>query len=506
MTTPTPPGEPGIAFGSAPDVAAAIRRREVSAVDLVDAQLAQIDRLDDHLHAFITVSAKVRSEAEAATAAIARGAGAGPLHGLTVAIKDVIDTAGLVTSYGSASLATNVPRHDALVVDRLRRAGALVIGKTNTPEFAAQINTTNDLVGTTLNPWDTRYSSGGSSGGSAVALATGMATLALGTDHGGSVRFPAAWNGVVGLRPTPGRVPAYPSPWLGDVFDVIGPMARTVGGVRMMLECIAGDDPRVPVAGPVAARPAAEGWRVAWSPDLGGLVAVEPEIRRVTAIAINGLIGLGVIVEERSPDLRLALDAIGPLRAWRSLIVHQDRLGSLERIGNRRLRSALRAARRLKATDVARAERARSDAWALNAGLFESYDALALPTTQFLRLPASEDYPSLIDGLAVDPLASTHLTYAITMMGWPAVSIPAGFSADGLPVGLQLVGPRGSEARLLDLAEVFETAFPFHKRVPPISEPGASWVGAPNYRGPLRVRVPDARPPDPGPEPASSRG
>ena len=251
------------------------------------------------------------------------------------------ETAGLRTTYGSLLYEHNVPDVDALLVTRLKEAGGIIVGKTNTPEFAAGSNTRNPVFGQTLNPWNLDLNPGGSSGGSAVALATGMCALAEGSDHGGSLRNPAAYCNVVGFRVSAGRIPAYPNPWVYDPFSVHGPMARTVRDAALMLSVMAGPDERVPISISEPGAPLAEaaeggvkGWRVAWAPDLGGLLKVDHEVRRLTEAAALRFADLGAIVEEASPDLHDAMQIIVPLRAMRTGAIHQRELGLLDRVEN----------------------------------------------------------------------------------------------------------------------------------------------------------------------------
>lgn len=237
-----------LAFTPATRLAQLIRERSLSPVELVDALLARIDELNPILNAYCTLAPEqARRAARAAEKAVA-GGNLGPLHGVPVAIKDLTPTAGIRTTFGSPIYEHNVPAQDALVVSRLKAAGAVVLGKTNTPELGAGINTRNSLFGVTLNPWDTARTPGGSSGGSAAAVAAGLAPLAEGSDHGGSLRLPAAFCGIVALRTSPGLVPQYPSPWLSDFLSVTGPMARTVAEAALMLSVMAGPDPRVPIS------------------------------------------------------------------------------------------------------------------------------------------------------------------------------------------------------------------------------------------------------------------
>lgn len=465
-----------LAFMPAKHLAAGVHDGTIAPSEVVEAALHQVGSLDPVLHAMITVSAtSARRAARRIEQRLAEGEMLGPLAGVPVVVKDVIDTAGLRTTYGSRTYKEHVPDLDALSVQRLKRADAIVIGKSNTPEHAAYVNTTNLIAGTTLNPWDQSLTSGGSSGGSAVALATGMSALALGSDNGGSLRIPAAFNGVVGLRPTPGRVPSYPSPWGFDTYDVQGPMARTVDDVSLFLGVLAGADHRVPIGiaplGDIAHYDTSgeQGIRLAWSADIGGCLVLDKDIRETFERLISNLSDGPHEVIESFPDLSGLEQAIRPLRALRALIVHSQDLAHLDRLDNELLRELLVSAQRLTAADVARAERLRSDVWFRNVTFFERFDALLIPTTQVAGFGSQEFFPSSLGGEPMsDPLSWALSTYLVSLMGWPAASIPCGFTDKGVPVGLQVVGPRGGERVVLRAAQMLESKYGCTFRRPPL--------------------------------------
>jgi len=466
-----------IAFLPATEVAARIRARDVSPVEVIEAAIGQIEAINPLVNAVVTPAfEQARAAARAAEAAVLQGDAVGPLHGLPIGLKDMTETAGLRTTYGSKLYQHNVPNEDALLVTRLKQAGGIVVGKTNTPEFAAGINTRNAVFGQTLNPWNLDLNPGGSSGGSAVALATGMCALAEGSDHGGSLRNPAGFCNVVGFRVSAGRIPAYPSPWVYDPFSVHGPMARTVRDAALMLSAMAGPDERVPISIPEPGAPFAQaaeggvdGWRVAWTPDLGGLLKVDPEVRRTIEAAARGFADLGCVVEEATPDLHDALKIIVPLRAMRTGAIHRQDLGRVDQIDNPFLKQFAERARQLGALDVAEAEWRRSQLWERVRTFFEGYNLLLLPSTQTPAFPKEIERLAEINGEQLDdPLQSSLCTYAISMTGLPAISVPAGFSTAGLPVGVQIVGRWRREADVLRAAAAFEDAFPYHRRRPPL--------------------------------------
>jgi amidase len=450
---------------TAREMLAAIRGREISARELLDLHLTRIRARNPQLNAIVSLDEeRARSGAAAADEATARGDELGPLHGLPFAFKDSHDVAGWRTTYGSPLFADHVPESDELMVERIRGAGVVPIGKTNTPEFAAGSHTFNPVFGTTRNPVDPSRSAGGSSGGAACALRAGMVALADGSDMGGSLRNPASFCGVVGLRPSLGRVPSWPTENLWETTDTSGPLARNVLDLALLLSVIAGPDARVPTAlgdpgweflDPRPADPAR--LRVALSPDLGGLLEVDTEVRRVVEEAGTAFAGVGAAVEPAYPDLAEAEDTFRTLRAW----LFQARLGALLAAHPDSFKSSLaeniRAGEHLTGADIARAYRQRTALSERMRVFFGSYDVLVMPTSQVPPFPADQEYPKEINGR---PMA-TYLdwmrsAYLITVTGCPAISLPAGQSTDGLPVGVQLVAPFGADRRLLEVAAAFE--------------------------------------------------
>jgi amidase len=446
-------------------MAGALRRREVSARELLDLHLARIAERNPELNAIVGLDEeRARAGATAADEQTAGGAALGSLHGLPFAYKDTHDVAGWVTTYGSPLFADHVPDTDDLVVERIRAAGAVTIGRTNVPEFAAGSHTFNRVFGTTRNPVDPSRSAGGSSGGAACALAAGMVPLADGSDMGGSLRNPASFCGVVGLRPSLGRVPTWPTDNLWETTSTSGPLARSVDDLALLLSVLAGPDPRVPTAlaepGATFAgvRPAAlAGLRVAHSTDLGGLLALDPDVRRVVAAAGETLTGAGAHVEDAHPDLAEADDCFRTLRAWQFQAAFGELLAAHPDELKPSLAANIRAGESLSGADVARAYAQRTALSQRMRVFFDRYDVLVLPTSQVAPFPADQEYPAEVDGRPT----ATYLDwmrscYVITVTGCPAISVPAGRTLDGLPVGVQLVGPFGSERRLLELAAAVE--------------------------------------------------
>ena len=450
---------------TAREQADAVRRREISARELLELHLARIAERNPELNAIVSLDEeRAREAASAADELTVNGAETGALHGLPFAVKDTHDVAGWRTTYGSPLFAAHVPDRDELIVERIRGAGAVILGKTNVPEFAAGSHTFNKVFGTTLNPVDPSRSAGGSSGGAACALAAGMVPLADGSDMGGSLRNPASFCGVVGLRPSLGRVPEWPKDNQWETTSVGGPLARNVGDVALLLSVLAGPDPRAPMAlgdpGPTFRPPISgslAGVRVALSTDLGGLLTVDHEVAAVVEAAGTRLTAAGATVSGAHPDLTLGDDTFRTLRAWH----FQARFGSLLDAHpddfKPSLAANIRAGESLTGADVARAYRQRTALSETMRRFFTEHDVLALPVSAVPPFPADQEYPTSINGVEQsDYLAWMRSAYLITVTGCPAISVPAGTTSDGLPVGLQLVAPHGADRRLLEIAAAFE--------------------------------------------------
>ena len=452
---------------SALQQADAVRRRVISARELLDLHLDRIAERNPHLNAIVSLDeGRARDGAAAADEHLAAGGPVGPLHGLPFAVKDTHDVAGWRTTYGSPIFADHVPQRDDLVVERVRRAGAVLIGRTNVPEFAAGSHTFNRVFGTTRNPVDPSRSAGGSSGGAACALAAGMVPLADGSDMGGSLRNPASFCGVVGLRPSLGRVPTWPSRNQWESTSVSGPMAREVADVALLLSVMAGPDPRVPLAlgdpGHSFAPPlqgSLQGLRVGWTADLGGLVEVDDRVACVVEEAGRRMVRAGAHVYSGHPDLSLADDTFRTLRAWHFQATFGEFLQRYPDGLKQSLADNVRAGERLTGADVARAYGQRTALVETMREFFTHYDLLALPVSQVPPFPVDEEYPTEINGKPMaDYLDWMRSAYLITVTGCPAISVPAGTTPEGWPVGVQLVAPHGQDRRLLEIAAAFEAA------------------------------------------------
>jgi amidase len=467
-----------LCFTPATELVRLFRARRASPLELMHALLARIDAVNPTVNAIVTLAREsALAEARRATAALRRSARLGPLHGVPVAIKDVTPTRGLKTTFGSTLFAEHVPTEDAVVVERLVEAGAIVIGKTNTPEFAFGPNTVNAVFGATRNPWNTDLTSGGSSGGSAVALATGMVPLAEGTDLGGSLRGPASFCGVIGFRTTPGLIPRYPDVLGWDSYSVEGPMARTVADTALMLSVMAGPDDRAPSSyevdarafGAAVRRPSVRNWRLAWTPDLGGLVAVDPEVAAVCAQAVATLKTLGARVEQASADMSDVPEIVRLTRGFLMVARHGERIAEHRAVLQAGLVENTELGLSLSSSDVARGERMRTALWHRVRTFMETRDLWITPTAAVPPFPIEQPHPTAVDGRPVGrSMQRSYLTYAFSLLGLPAISIPCGFTRAGLPVGLQIVGRRRQEPAVLTAAAALEAAQPWNTRHPPL--------------------------------------
>jgi amidase len=464
-----------LCFRPATELAAMVRGREISARELLEAHLDRIGRLNPGVNAVVTLDAGgARSAADAADAVLAAGEPVGPLHGLPVAHKDTHATGGMRTTWGSPLHADTVPLRDELVVARFKAAGAIRIGKTNVPEFAAGSHTFNQLFGATHNPYRHGLSAGGSSGGGAAALAAGLVPLAEGSDMGGSLRNPAGFCNVVGLRPTPGRVPTWPAGMGWSQLSVQGPMGRTVADVALQLSVLAGPDRRVPISlpdeGAAFAAPlptSMAGLRVAWAPDLGGRVTVDPAITSVLTSSVGGFESLGASVAEDCPNLSGADEVFGTLRAW----LFEAQYGEISRRHPEKVKDSIRwnaeIGAKLSGRDLARAEQLHTKLFERMSEFFERFDVLLAPTTQVLPFPVELEYPTEIAGVEQENyLEWMRSCTLISATGSPALSVPGGFTPDGLPVGLQIIGPARADRRVLEVGHAFEQATGFGLRRP----------------------------------------
>jgi amidase len=468
-----------LCFTPATELQRLYRARKTSPLEVMQAVLARVDAVNPRLNAIVTLAREsALKEAKAATAALKKKGGKlGPLHGVPVTIKDLTHTKGIRTTWGSKVFEHNVPTEDSLIVERLKAAGAIVLGKTNTPEFGAGGNTFNAVFGPTRNPWNTALTCGGSSGGAGVALATGMGPIAQGSDTGGSLRTPAAFCGVVGFRTSPGLVPYYPKLLGWDLIGVTGPMARTVADTALMLSVVAGPDDRSPIsydvdtaAFPRAVKsPSIKGWRIAWTPDLNGLIPVDGEVAQVAEAATRVFRSLGAKVASACCDFSEVNDIVLGTRGLAMVANHADKLPKWKEQMQKGLVWNIEQGLKLTPEEIGRAEALRTTLWHRVRAFMETRELLILPTVAVPPFPVEQPYPTHINGKPLDNYTQWFfLTYGITVTALPVISVPCGFTRSGLPVGLQIVGRRRQEAMVLRAAAAFEAAAPWADKIPPV--------------------------------------
>ena len=465
-----------LCFTAAVELAELIRRRALSPVEITRAVLERIDRLNPRLGAYVMVHAeRALGEARAAEGAVMAGEPLGPLHGVPISIKDNLWTAGERTTYGSRLLAEFAAPEDAPSVARLRAAGAIFIGRTNLPEFAWRGSTDNPLFGESRNPWDLTRTPGGSTGGGAAAVAAGLGPLALGSDGAGSIRIPASFCGLVGLKPTFGLVPMYPAAGGNELVAHVCPLARTVRDVALMMSAIARYDPRDPFALPdddvgyLAACDESLGApvRIAWSADLG-FASVEQETREIAETAARAFAEIGVTVEEATPDLGDPSVILNTLYGGAQAGAHAARSPEQKAQMDPDLVAYAEASAGLSVVEYLRAVAARQAMVDALRRFFERYDLLLTPTLCLPAFPLGVVGPSEVAGRKVTHLGWT-LCYPFNYSGQPAVSVPAGWTAAGLPIGLQIVGRRLEDALVLRAAAAFEALRPWATRRPSLS-------------------------------------
>jgi amidase len=470
-----------LCFLTATELARRIRDRAVSCEEVMRAHIDQIERVNPAVNAIVTFAAEQAvASARAADAALARGHAPGsettPLYGLPIAHKDLVLTKGIRTTFGSPLFRDFVPDSDSLIVERFKAAGAITLGKTNTPEFGAGSQTFNTVFGATRNPYDLSKTCGGSSGGAAVALACGMLPIADGSDLGGSLRNPASFCNVAGFRPSTGRVPSWPVYNAWYPLSVVGPMARTVQDLALQLAAIAGPDPRAPISitepGSVFARPLErdfKGVRLAWSRDLGGL-PVHPAVTAVLEAQRHVFEDLGLVVEEAQPDFAGADEVFKVLRAY----LFELSYGTLRTAKREQLKDTvvwnIEQGSQLTGSQIGSAERKRTELYHRVREFMSRYAFLAAPVVQVLPFDVNQPWVTEINGQLMHTYVDWMKScYFISVTGLPAISVPCGFSADGLPVGLQIVGRHQDDLGVLQLAHGFEQQSEFWKTRPAIA-------------------------------------
>ena len=457
---------------TAAELTKAVQKKALSVAEIVAAHLERIESVNPAVNAICTINPDAQDAAGAADRRMAAGEPVRALEGVPFVVKDVIETTGLRTTFGSLIKANFVPSEDAVVVERLKSAGAILLGKANTPEFAADITTTNSIFGITRNPWDLNASAGGSSGGTGAAVAAGMAPLGVGTDLGGSIRTPAAFNGIVGLRPAPGRVPQYPQEFGWDTLvpHVTGPMCRTVGDVGRMLSAIAGPDDRDPSTLPApehdyiqaaSGERTLAGRRIAFAGDLGGRVPTDPQVMAAAEQAAHYFEALGCVVEETCFDLADLTEIIAGTRAFAMVARQADRLEAHRDVMTANLIRQATGALDYSLRGVTRSERLRTDYWHRLREFMRQYDYIITPTLGVPAFRLDQPMPSEVGGVAVERFADVLLsTYAFSITGLPVMALPCGWNQAGLPLSFQIVGHRHREDLILEAASVYAAAHP----------------------------------------------
>jgi len=471
--------ESEICFMPATKVVQRIHAGDLSCQEVMQAHLAQIEHVNPKVNAIVTriPDDELIARAKAADEALASGKAVGPLHGLPIAHKDLVPTRGIRTTLGSPIFKDHIPDHDGLIVERLKNAGAITIGKTNTPEFGAGSQTFNNVFGETLNPYDTTKTCGGSSGGAAVALACGMMPLADGSDMGGSLRNPGNFCNIVGLRPSPGRVPVWPNevPWFP--IPVQGPMARTVQDIALMLSVIAGPDPRAPISiaepGSLFARPLErdfKGVRIAWSPDLGEL-PVDPRVTNVLEDQRHVFEELGCVVEEGQPDFSTADEIFKVWRSW----YFELKLGELLKPHRNLMKDSvvwnIEQGHKLTGPQLGRVEIKRGELYQRVREFMQTREFLICPVNQVPPFDVDCRWVQDINGVKMKTYVDWMKScYYITVTGLPAISVPCGFTPQGLPVGIQIVGRHNDDFGVLQLAYAFQQATGVWTRRPIVAQ------------------------------------
>lgn len=477
MATPGTRSSDDICFQSAVELAALMRQKKLSAREVMRAHLGQIERLNPRVNAIVTLlpEDELMDQAMAADEALIHGCSLGPLHGLPVAVKDLFQTKGIRTTSGSVLYRNYVPDFDCLVVEREKRAGAIILGKTNMPEFGLGSQTFNKIFGATLNPYDVTKTCGGSSGGGAVALACGMVPLADGTDMGGSLRNPPNFCNVVGMRTSPGLVPHSPVQLGWFTQGVAGPMARTVADCALFLRVLAGFDSRSPISVDAPSSQFAaplnrsfKSVRIAMMKDLG--LPWEPAIKSVFAAQRNVFESLGCVVEEAEPDLRDANECFVSWRHWLLELQFGDLIETCGHKLNEYIHWHVAEGRKLTGPYLSRLEAKRTTLYHRMRDFMNQYEFLLLPVNQVLPFDVALPYPKQIDGVQMENyLAWMKSAYYISAVGNPAISVPCAFSETNLPIGIQIVGRHHDDWGVLQLAYAFEQATRIGSRRPPLA-------------------------------------
>jgi amidase len=465
---------------SAVEIAEAVSTRRLSAVEVTQAFLARIEEMNPAINAICTPNPGAIQAAAAVDARLKAGEPSRPIEGVPFLVKDNLETAGLRTTFGSRLMKDNVPAESAICADRLAAAGGVLLGKTNTPEFAHDVNTSNLLFGTTRNPWNPMVTAGGSSGGSGAAVAARFAPLAVGTDLGGSIRIPASFNNLVGIRPAPGRVPFYPTDYAWDTLvpHLAGPLTATVADAALMLSVMSGPDDRDPTSLPpatfdmmAAAAPKADlkGRRIALTIDFGGIVPVDPEVASLTRRCAATFEQLGAHVEEISFDASDLVEIIAGTRSFGMVARYAERYDRHKDLMTQQLRNQVEAALPMDVRSIVRSERLRTGYWRRICRVMAEFDYVLTPACGAPPFRLDVPLPGTVGGKPVARFYDVFLTtYAFSITGLPLISLPAGLTKDGLPVGVQLAARRLREDSAIEAGAAYASAAPHLFRRPDV--------------------------------------
>lgn len=468
-----------IYYQTATHLAKKIQNKELSVSEVMEVHLDRIHEVNPKVNAIVSLDEEKAMEAArlADEKIAALNENIGSLFGLPIAIKDTHNAKGFPTTKGSPIFKNQLAETDEIIVERLKAAGAIVIGKTNVPEFAAGSHTFNPVFGATKNPYDLTKSAGGSSGGAAAALATGMIPIADGSDMGGSCRNPAAYNNVVGLRPSPGRIPVHSKRSLYSPLAVQGPLARTVSDLALILSVVTGFSEKAPLSSELSPRlfehslkSETKNLKIAFSTDLNGSFPVDPSVRAAFKKQLKVFTDLGCELEEASPDFKHAKEIFQTFRAYGFALSNEELYKSNKEQLKETVIWNIEKGLNLTGEDLRRADHYRTDLYEETRKFFGKYDFLVLPVSQVQPFNVDIEYPATIDGLAMKNYVEWMESCShITVTGCPAISIPAGFCENNLPFGLQIVAPFNEDFRLLQIAYAFEQATMYNQIRPNLS-------------------------------------
>ncbi|MED5299927.1 MAG: amidase [Pseudomonadota bacterium] len=454
---------------SAEKIAEGVGSRKLSASEVASAFIKRIEEVNPVINAICTLSDTILEEARAIDERLASGGKPRPLEGVPFLIKDILQTKGVRTTFGSLLLENDVPDEDTISVERLKAAGGILLGKTNTPEFAHDINTSNKIFGTTRNPWNVNVTAGGSSGGAGASIAAAMAPLAIGTDLGGSIRIPCSFNNLVGLRPTPGRIPFYPTDYGWDtlVEHVQGPMVRSISDIGLAMHVLSGPDERDPSSLPndgkdflTAAKNNSyfgETRKIAYAGNLGGVVPLDPEVESLVKSAVRRFEELGFVIEEDCFDTSTIKEIVTGTRGFGMVARYADRFDAHSELMTDQLVGQVSAALQLSVRDVVKSEKLRTQYWHNVRKFMHRYDFIIAPAVGAPPFRLDEPFPTHVGGQAVERFQDVFLaTYVFSVTGLPMISLPCGITKDGRPVGMQVIAKRFCDDQVITLGAAYE--------------------------------------------------